>query len=128
MIAFSSFFSLTVVLLMATAWTGKLARRRVHLSLVVCTISSLATTIYYAVQLGDSYNLESAGTIYHVHMFLARLATLSYIAPIVSGIATIRNGRHRALHGKIALMVIVLTVLAACTGVWMIMCAEKIAA
>jgi len=128
MIAFSTFFLLTVVLLVATAWTGKLARRRAHLSLVACTISSLSATIYYAVQLGDSYNLESAGTIYHVHMILARVATLSYVAPIVSGIATIRNGRHRALHGKIALMVIVLTVSAACTGVWMIMSAEKIAA
>jgi len=127
MTIFIAFFCLTVVLLLATAWTGKLARRKIHLILVVCTVSGLSITIYYAVQLGLEYDLETAGSIFPVHMFLARLAAFSYIAPVVSGIATIRNGRHRALHGKIAQVVIALTVIAAITGIWMIMAADKIA-
>lgn len=127
MTGFVTFLLLTVVLLLATAWTGKRAMRGIHLPLVACTVAGLATAIYYALALGPLYDLDGAGWIYPVHITLARVATASYLAPLLSGIATIRNGRHRALHGKIAGVVILLTVLAAITGVWMILVAEKVA-
>lgn len=128
MTGFVIFLLLTVVLLMATAWTGKRAMRRIHLPLVACTVAGLSLSIYYALALGPLYDLEAAGWIYPLHMFLARLATFSYVAPLVSGIATIRDGRHRTLHGKIAGTVILLTVMAAVSGVWMILAADKVAA
>jgi len=126
--AFIGMFLLTVVLLLSVAWTGHKARRSLHLKLVVVTVASLAFTIFVAERLGRNYDLDAAGRIYPIHMFLAKTATASYLLPVVTGIATLRNQRFRRLHGRIALVVILLTVSAAVTGTWMILQAPPLAA
>lgn len=118
---FIGMFLVTVVLLLSVAWTGHKALRSAHLKLVVVTVLSLGVTIAFAERLGRSYDLEAAGRIYPIHLFLAKTATASYALPVVTGIATLRNLRWKRLHGKIALLVIVLTVSAAVTGTWMIL-------
>jgi hypothetical protein len=124
---FIVFLLVTVALLGATVATGLKAKLRAHLPLVVLTVASLGLAIYYAEQLGKLYNLDAAGAIKPVHLALAKIATLSYLAPLASGVATLRNRAHRKLHLKLALATVVLTVLAAVTGAWMILAAEPLA-
>lgn len=118
---FIGMFLLTVVLLLSVAWTGLHAQRARHLRLVVLTVLSLGVTIVFAERLGKSYDLQAAGQIYPVHLFLAKTATLSYLLPATTGVLTLRNARWRKLHGRIAWVVILLTVAAAVTGTWMIL-------
>jgi hypothetical protein len=87
---------------------------------------SLGVAIYYAEQLGEQYDLEAAGAIKDVHLALAKIATLSYLAPIASGIATLRNRARKKLHLVLALTTVALTVAAAVTGTWMILAAEPL--
>lgn len=119
-IGFVGSFVVTVVLLLLVAWTGARARRRQHLRLVVVTVASLLVTIVFAEKLGHGYDLTAAGSIYGIHLFLAKTATLSYLAPVLTGLLTLKNARWRKLHGRIALLVILLTVAAAVTGTLLI--------
>lgn len=121
---FVAFLSLTVVLLVAVVVTGFTARLRAHLTLVACTVVSLGVTIWYAEQLGKQYNLAAAGVIMPVHLALAKIATVSYLAPLASGFATLRNRGRKKLHLRLALTTVALTVLAAGTGAWMLAAAE----
>lgn len=123
---FVGFLALTVILLASTVATGLLRKLRVHLTLVAFTVASLATTIYYAEQLGKLYDLKAAGAIMDVHLALAKLATASYLAPVLSGIATLRNRSWRKLHFKLAIITVVLTLLSAGTGLWMILAAKPL--
>lgn len=123
---FVVFLLVTLLLLGAVVATGFAARRRLHLTLVVSAVASLGVTIFYAEQLGLEYDLEAAGWITPVHLTLAKLTTLAYLLPIATGIAVLRNARHRPLHRKIAYLVLSLTVLTAITGTWMILASERI--
>jgi hypothetical protein len=123
---FVIFLLVTVALLVATVVTGLTARLKPHLVLVACTVVSLGVAIYYAEQLGEQYDLEAAGAIKDVHLALAKIATLSYLAPIASGIATLRNRARKKLHLVLALTTVALTVAAAVTGTWMILAAEPL--
>lgn len=124
---FAAALVVTVGLLGAVVVTGLRAARRAHLTLVACTVVSLAVTIYFAEKLGELYDLDAAGWITPVHLALAKVATLSYLAPIVTGVMTIRDARHRRMHGKVALTIVALTVLTAITGTWMVCAAEPLA-
>lgn len=126
LIGFLAFLLLTVLLLGVTVATGRMSRVRAHLACVAMTLVSLGLTIYFAERLGESYDLESAGAIMHVHLAFAKIATLSYVLPAASGIATLRNRSHRKLHFKLAMTTLVLTVAAAVTGTWMILAAEPL--
>ena len=125
---FPAFLVGTVLLLVAVVATGLRGRVRPHLALVALTVASLGTTIYFAEKLGALFDLDSAGAITPVHLALAKLATLAYLGPVVSGVMTLRNRAHKRLHLRIALMVLALTVATACTGVWMLSAAEPLAA
>ena len=97
------------------------ANRKVHLPCVAGAVLCLLATIYYAEQLGKQYDLESAGIITPVHLFLAKTTTLAYLAPVVTGIRTLRNQEGRKLHGKVAYFVLFMTVLTAVTGTAMVL-------
>ena len=125
LVGFVLFLGLTLAGLGAVFWTGLHAQRRRHIPLVVLTISLLGVAVYYAEQLGKGYILEDAGWIYPFHLYLAIGTTAFYLVPVISGIATLRNPRWRKLHGRIAWVVLALTVLTAVTGVWMISLATK---
>ncbi|HEX6884015.1 MAG TPA: hypothetical protein VF530_11590 [Planctomycetota bacterium] len=125
---FVLFLALTVTLLGVVVWTGLGARRRVHLTCVALTVAALGTTIYFAEKMGRHYDLEAAGAITPVHLALAKLTTLLYLAPLVTGVLTLRDPRWRPRHRVAAFVVLALTVATAVTGTWMILAAERLPA
>ncbi|MCP5023507.1 MAG: hypothetical protein GY930_17275 [bacterium] len=125
-IGFLGFLILTVVLLVAVAWTGFKAQRRIHIPLVFVAVISLALSIRYALLIGPHYDLESAGIITPIHMNIAKLATVSYLLPVFTGIRILKSPGVRPLHRKVAFLVITLTVLAAATGAVMLLMADRV--
>ncbi len=118
--------ALTLVLLAAVVWTGLRARRRLHLPCVAATLAVLGTTIYFAEQMGEHYDLASAGLITPVHLWLAKLTTLAYLAPLATGALTIRSATWRPRHRVCAFVVLAMTVATAVTGTWMLLAAERL--
>lgn len=123
---FITFLVTTVLLLGAVLWTGFRAQRKQHIPLVVLTLVSLGTAIYFAEQLGREYDLESAGVIKPVHLALAKIATASYLLPLVTGIRTIFVPKTRRVHRNVAFLVLALTVAALVTGTMMVMAATPL--
>ena len=117
-------FLCTVVCLAGVLWTGFRwrikKRRKLHIGLVGSSVALLAWTILAALDLGELYDLESAGTIYPVHMALAQLATFSLLLPVVTGLITLRTGKSHRYHRMGAVASFALILLAAITGIWMI--------
>jgi hypothetical protein len=116
----------TVLLLAGVVVSGKLGRLKLHLPLVGLTLASLALTIWYAEKLGELYDLEAAGAITPVHLAFAKIATAAYLAPLATGIATLRDRRYRAKHRLAAFSVLALTAITALTGTWMILAAPRL--
>jgi hypothetical protein len=123
---FIAFFALTLAGLAATVVTGFKARVRVHIPCVIATVVLLGITIFFAEQLGERYDLESAGAITPVHLALAKIATASYLLPIASGVATLRNRRWRRVHLTLAVITLTLTVGAAGTGTAMLLLSDPL--
>ena len=126
-VGFLLFLALTLAGLAGTFFTGMRALRKRHLTLVATTVLLLATTIYYAERLGEGLDVRAAGWITDVHLFIAKLTVAAYLAPVITGVSTIRNGRFRKVHGKVAWTVLGLTVLTAVTGTWMVIEAPALA-
>lgn len=125
---FLVFLSVTLVLLASAVWTGFARRRRLHLALVVAAVAALGVTIYYAEQLGELYDLESAGAITPIHLALAKFTTFAYLLPIASGIRVWFRPGGRTLHRTLAFLVLGLTVITAATGTAMVLMSEPKAA
>jgi len=123
---FTLFFLFTLVALGAAAYTGRLALRKAHITLVATTALLLAVTIYYAKMLGEVYDLEAAGWITPVHLTIAKVATVGLVLPIVTGLMTIRNPERFPWHQRLAWLVILIILVAAVTGTWMILAAEPL--
>ena len=125
-LGFPTFLALTLLLLAGVVVTGKRSQRKRHLPLVLLTVGSLGATIYWAERLGELYDLESAGWIYPLHLLLAKIATVSYLLPVITGLRTIKHPAARTLHGRVAFLVLGLTVLTAVTGSWMVLAADPL--
>jgi len=125
-VGFIAFFALTLGGLAATVTTGLKARVRIHIACVATTVALLGITIYFAEQLGQRYDLKSAGVITPVHLALAKIATASYLLPVASGIATLRNRRWRRMHLTLAVITLTLTVGAAGTGTAMLLMSDPL--
>lgn len=123
---FLVFLAVTLALLGVVVVTGFQAKRRLHLPAVALAVASLGVTIYYAEQLGRSYDLEAAGAIYPIHLTIAKIATVSYLLPIITGIRTLKNPSRKRTHRMVAFLVLGLTVLTACTGTAMVLMAEPL--
>src|SRR6185436_5175061 len=95
---FVAFLALTLVLLSAVVWTGLHARRRIHIPCVGATLAALGVTIWFAEKMGEHYDLAAAGWITPVHLFLAKATTLAYLAPLATGVLTIRDASWRPRH------------------------------
>ena len=65
----------TVGFLVGAALTGRFRRIRAHVLMVVGSLASLSVAIYYALSVGEVYDLEAAGVITPIHLGLARLTT-----------------------------------------------------
>ncbi len=125
---FAAFLLLTVLLLAFVVVTGYREQRKAHLTGVALALTSLGLAIFYAEKMGAHYDLASAGAITPVHLCLAKIATGSYLLPIVTGCLTIRDRSWRPRHRFCAFLVLALTVATAVTGTWMLLAAERIAA
>ena len=123
---FVLFLGLTLALLGVVVFTGLSARRRVHLTTVALAVVSLGVTIYHAEAMGDHYDLAAAGAITPVHLAIAKLTTLAYLAPVVTGVLTIRDARWRPRHRVCAFLVLAMTVATAITGTWMVLAAPRL--
>lgn len=127
-LGFPLFLVVTVAFLIGAIITGFKARIPVHLTCVTCAVSSLVAAIWYAIQLGALYDLETAQPITDVHLMIAKFATFSFVLPLVTGIATLRKRslQNRKRHLVCAMIAVVLTVLATVTGAWMLYLAERV--
>ena len=115
-VGFPLFLALTIVTLAAVVITGLKGRVRLHISLVATAVAFLAIAIYFAEKLGRFYDLASAGVITPIHLTIAPIATAAYLLPVITGVLTLRDRRHKRLHFKLAMLVLALTVLTALTG------------
>jgi hypothetical protein len=120
LVGFFGALVLTLVCLGGAVLTGLKARRRPHLMWVAGSVALLVTSIYYAIKLGEHYDLESAGWITPVHMLMARVNTAAYLLPVITGLRTMKNPAGRKLHGKVAFTVILFTLGTAATGAAML--------
>lgn len=124
---FLTFLVLTLACLGLVVVTGLKAIRRLHLTAVIAAVACLGITIFFAEKMGDHYDLDSAGLITPVHLFIAKACTLAYLGPVVTGILTWRDaGRYRRLHRTLAFTVLGLTVATAVTGTWMLLASERL--
>lgn len=121
--AFVLFFVSTLVALGCAVVTGFKAKRRWHVASVTTVVVMLAVTIYFALKLGDLYDLESAGVITPIHLTLAKITTAAYLLPIAAGVRTIYAPSSRKLHRRLAYLVLTMTVVTAITGTMMILMA-----
>ena len=125
-LGFPLFLGITLLLLGCTVVTGLRAKRKRHLCFVVLSVTSLGVTIYFAEKLGELYDLESAGRITPVHLFIAKVATLAYLLPIFTGIRLWFGHGSRRVHFWIAIAVLLLTVVTAITGTWMVLASDRL--
>ena len=125
-IGFITFLVVTLALLGGVVWTGYREGRKLHIALVVCAVASLGVTIYYAEKLGELYDLESAGWIYPFHLAVAKICTVAYLLPVITGILTIRKASNLRVHRIAAFLVLGFTVLTAVTGTWMVLASERL--
>ena len=123
---FLSLLALTVALLGAVTWTGFTARLGLHLALVAATFASLAGAIFFALRLGELYDLESAGAITPIHLTLAKVATAAYLLPLVTGVQTLLDRSRRRRHKLAAFVALGLTLASTVTGAWMLLAAERL--
>ncbi len=125
---FPLFLVVTVTFLVAGIVTGFKAKIPLHLTCVACALVSLCLAIWFAIQLGPLYDLETAQPITDIHLMIAKLATFSFALPLVTGIATLRkrSPKHRKRHLVCAMIAVVLTVAATVTGAWMLWLAERV--
>ena len=125
-IGFVLFLVLTLALLGAAVVTGKKSLRRKHLTFVVLAYVGLGLSIYYAELLGKEYDFDSVRLIYDVHMAFAKATVCAYLLPVITGIMTIKAKCTRTTHGRVAVAVILLTVVTAVTGLWMVLAATPL--
>ena len=118
--------AIAAVLLVGVVMTGRAARRRAHLTLVALTLVALATAVLSAERLGAEYDIEGAGWITPVHLWIAHLTVVGLLLPVGSGLLTLKRPRTRRLHGRRAFVALAMTMLSAVTGAWMLLAADKI--
>ncbi len=117
---------MTVGLLVGAAFTGRARKIRAHVSFVVAAVSSLGIAIYFALQVGELYDLEKAGRITPIHLNLARITTAFYLWPILTGPLVARGVIRPRIHRAGAWIALILTLAATVTGVMMLAGAERI--
>jgi hypothetical protein len=125
--AFLTLLGATVALLSLAAWNGRKRRIPLHLVFVACSLGCLAAAIVFALRVGERYDLAAAGMITPVHLTLARVATASYLGPLVTGPLVLRGRLRGRVHHRFAWLAFGLTVAATITGAWMLLAAPRIA-
>lgn len=123
---FATFLVLTVVFLALVVLTGLKRKRKPHFILVACAVALLGITVYYAEKLGHDYDLSTAGVITPIHLALAKFTVVAYLLPLISGVMTLRDIRHKKVHFKLAMFILFMTGITFATGLVMVMSSEPI--
>lgn len=125
-IGFLTALLVTVAFLGGAAVTGRRRQIKAHVGFVGLSVASLAVAIVFAIRLGEYYDLEAAGRITPIHLTLARVTTLVYLWPLVTGPLAARGKIAPRIHRAGAWTALLLTVAATVTGVLMLMGAERL--
>ncbi|MEZ6016265.1 MAG: hypothetical protein R3F49_14190 [Planctomycetota bacterium] len=125
-VAFLGLLCATVGFLGLAAWTGRQRRIRPHLVCVACAILGLGGAISFALQVGERYDLAAAGLITPVHLTLARVATATYLGPLITGPLVLAGRLRGRWHHRLAWLAFGLTIAATVTGAWMLLAAPRI--
>lgn len=110
----------TVALLVGAAVTGRLKLYRRHVTFVALAVASLGVAIYFAIKTGPLYDLPAAGLITPVHLTIAKITTVLYLWPLITGPLAYRGTVSRRVHRVGAWGALAMTVVATVTGVWML--------
>lgn len=111
----------TVGLLVGAAITGRKRIIHHHVKFVAGAVLSLGVAIYFALKVGERYDLEAAGWITPFHKALAKITTATYLWPLITG-PMVRSGRVKArVHRVGAWLALGLTVASTVTGIVMLM-------
>lgn len=125
-IAFVACLLTTLFFLGGAFVTGFRALRKRHLACVASAVASLGVTIYFALRVGEIYDLTAAGRITPIHLWLARITTFAFVLPIATGIRTIYVPSTRRVHRVLAFTVLAMTIATAITGTWMLVLATPL--
>ena len=120
------FLIATVGLLAAAVVTGLRARRRLHVTSVVLALVSLGITIFWAEKLGELYDLDQAGWVTPVHLAFAKVTTVAFLLPVVTGLRTLRHPATRTLHRRVVVLVLTLVAITSVLGTWMVLASEPL--
>ena len=89
-------------------------------------LTGLGIAIFFALKVGELYDLEKAGLITPIHLTLARVTTASYLWPLVTW-PLVRRGKLRPrIHHLGAYVAFALTIAATVTGMMMLYGAERL--
>lgn len=117
----------TVGFLVGAAITGRRRRIGAHVRFVLAAVAGLGVAIWFALALGELYDLEAAGDITPIHLGLARITTAVYLWPLITGPLAHKGRIPAGVHRTGAWLALVLTVAATVTGVMMLLGAERLA-
>jgi hypothetical protein len=110
-------FVATVLLLVATLWTGWTRRRRVHLWFGPLTMVLLTVTIVLTEQLLARYDFPA--DVKAIHLPCAKAGGLLALPVIATGLWLWRSERARPWHRAAVWLWLVGVVIATGTGLWM---------
>ena len=116
----------TVAMLVGATITGRKRKIPVHIAFVTAAVTGLGIAIFFALKVGDIYDLEKAGMITPIHLALARVTTATYLWPLVTGPLVLRGKVRPRIHHFGAYMALFLTLASTITGMMMLYGAERI--
>lgn len=111
----------TVGLLVGAAVTGRKRIIRHHVKFVAGAVLSLGVAIYFALKVGERYDLEAAGWITPFHKALAKITTAMYLWPLITGPMVLSGKVGPRVHRIGAWLTLGLTVASTITGIIMLM-------
>ncbi|MBC8405136.1 MAG: hypothetical protein H8E15_07910 [Planctomycetes bacterium] len=119
MLIFLAHLLVTTVLVVATLWTGRKARRSQHYSVAVAAILSLLLTVREAGLYGKGFTFDT--TRLSVHLVFAGLCMAALPGLIYSGFKLRKNPYARGLHQRWILFFLLMLLATFTTAGWMFM-------
>lgn len=112
----------TVVLLVASIWTGVKRRRKAHLKVVAVTVVSLTISIVLAELYGRRFTFEAG--IRDTHLLIAKFTTFFILAPAITGVLSLKRPGPHPWHGKSVVLFLLAVVVTVVTGTMMMLTGE----
>lgn len=115
-ILFFACLALTLVTMFLAIASGRRGRRKQHLARALATVVLLAVSVLLALKLGTirDFPPEQMG----IHKIFARAAGLLVLPAAITGILLWRQPRWRTAHKVCVYLLVLVSVIAVGTGVW----------